>query len=49
MRSTWLGLAFTRFTYLTDFAETIKCNCCFVTISSNIHVNYCRLAGLPIN
>jgi len=48
MRSTWLGLARTRFTYLTDFHETIKCNGCFVTISNNIQVNYCRLTGLPI-
>jgi len=25
MRSTWLGLAFTGFRYLTDFQETNKC------------------------
>jgi len=33
MRSTWLGLAFTRFRYLTDFQENNECNSCFVTIS----------------
>jgi len=43
MRSTWLVLAFTRFRYLTDFQETNKCNSCFVTISNNMQVKYCRL------
>ena len=31
MRSTWLGLAFTRFRHLTGFQETNKCNSCFLT------------------
>jgi len=35
MRSTWLGLAFTRFGYLAVFQETNKCKSCFVTISNN--------------
>jgi len=43
MRSTWLGLAFTRFRYLTDFQENDKCNSCFVTISIDIQVKYCLL------
>jgi len=43
MRSMWLGLAFTRFRYLTDFQENNKCNSCFVTLSSNMHMKYCRL------
>jgi len=43
MRSTWLGLAFTRFRYLTDLQENNKCNSCFVTISNNIQVKYCPL------
>jgi len=33
---TSLGLAFTRFRYLTDFQEINKCNNCFVTILNNI-------------
>jgi len=40
MRSMWLGLAFTRFRYLTDFQESDKCNSCFVTLSNNILVKY---------
>jgi len=44
MRSTWLGLAFIRFRYLTDFQETNKSSSCFVTISNNIEVKYCHLA-----
>jgi len=44
MRSTWLGLAFTRFRYLTNFQENNKCNSCFVSTSNNIEVKYCRLA-----
>jgi len=43
MRSTWLGLSFTRFRYLTDFQENNKCNSCFVTISNDIQAKYCRL------
>jgi len=43
MRSTWLGLAFTRLRYLTDFQENYKCNSCFVTILNDIQVKYCRL------
>jgi len=43
MRSTWLGLAFTRFKYLADFQESSKCNSCFVTISNDVQVKYCRL------
>jgi len=43
MRSTWLGLAFTRFRYLTDFQENYKCNSCFVTISNDTQVKYYRL------
>jgi len=37
MRSTRLslGLALTRFRYLTHFPETGKCNSCFVTIPNN--------------
>jgi len=42
MRSTWFGLVFTRFRYLTDFQENNKSSNCFVTISKNIQVNYCR-------
>jgi len=42
MGSTWLGLSFTRFRYLTDFQETNKCNSGFVTISNNIQVKYYR-------
>jgi len=43
MRFTRLDLAFTRFRYLTDFQENGKCYSCFVAISNNIHVKYCRL------
>jgi len=43
MRSTWLDLACTRFRYITDFQKNNKCNSCFVTISNNIQVKYCRL------
>jgi len=43
MRSTWLGLAFTRFRYLTDFQENDKCNSSFVTILHDTQVKYCRL------
>jgi len=43
MRSTWLDLAFTRFRYLTDFQENNKCYSCFITISNNNQVKYCRL------
>jgi len=32
-----------KFRYLTDFQENNKYNTCFVTISSNIQVKYCRL------
>jgi len=41
MRSTWLslGLAFTRFRYLTDFQETCNCNSCFVTIPPSLPHN----------
>jgi len=42
--STWLGLAFTRFRYLTDLQEANKCNSCFVTISNILQVKYCCLA-----
>jgi len=28
---------------MTDFQKNNKCNSCFVTISNNIHVKYCRL------
>jgi len=38
MRSMWLGLAFTRFRYLTDFQEINKCNSCFDAISNNVQV-----------
>jgi len=42
MRSTWLGLAFTRSRYLTDFQKNSKCNSSFVTISNNIlRLNKC--------
>jgi len=44
MRSMWLGLAFTKFRYLTDFQETNKCNSFFVTILNNIQGIYCLLA-----
>jgi len=43
MRSTRLGLAFTRFRYLTDFQENYKCNCYFVTILHDTQVKYCHL------
>jgi len=43
MRSTWLGLAFSRFRCLSDFQESSKCNSYFVTISNNIQVKCCRL------
>jgi len=43
MCSTWLGLALTKFRYLTDFQESNKCNRDFFTISNNIQVKYCRL------
>jgi len=43
MCSAWLGLAFTRFRYLTDLQENNKRNSCFVTISNNIQVNSCPL------
>jgi len=42
--STWLGLAFTTFRYLTDSQETNTCNSCFVTISNILQVKYCCLA-----
>jgi len=49
MLSTWLGLAFTKFRYLTDFQENNKCNSCFVTISNDIQVKYCRLDDRQFN
>jgi len=43
MRSAWLGLAFTRFRYLTYFKENNKCTSCFVIISNDTQVKYRRL------
>jgi len=42
-RGTHFGKRCTRFRYLTDFQENNKCDSCFVTISNNIQVKYCRL------
>jgi len=43
MRSTWLGIAFNRFRYLTDFQENYKCNSYFVAILNDTQVKYRHL------
>jgi len=49
----WLGLAFTKFRYLTDFQKTNKCNSCFVTnyikYSSSKILLFGRLIIVSIN